>query len=213
MVGIECLRKTRSDLATAMNIQPIIQGGEVCTGTATTRAVLTRIWDLHIGGGEDCEPASASRIGAHTTDAARSCRRLPWQPVHERPRRLVRRTGRLFVIAAAKPGSADVLCSQLVADKSGAEPGCQLYTLLGFTRSPAVFRPSKRWTDRVALEVRMTNSSNSSRSSTMFWQAFHAALHERGVSPSGYRQRQQARAEGEAREYRADRGFARRSLP
>ena len=40
-------RKTRSDLATAMNIQPIIQGGEVCMETATTRAVLTTIWGLH----------------------------------------------------------------------------------------------------------------------------------------------------------------------
>ena len=37
-------------------------------GTATTLAVLTRIWGLHIGVGEDCEPTSASRIGAHTTE-------------------------------------------------------------------------------------------------------------------------------------------------
>src|ERR1700684_864485 len=70
IVIIECPRKTRSDLAMAMNTQPIIQGGEVCMGTATTLAVLTRIWDLHIGSGEDCEPTSASRIGAHTTAAA-----------------------------------------------------------------------------------------------------------------------------------------------
>src|ERR1700722_12123019 len=70
MVVIDCPRKTRSDSATATNIQPIIQGGEVCMGTATTLAVLTRIWDLHIGSGEDYEPTSASRIGAHTTAAA-----------------------------------------------------------------------------------------------------------------------------------------------
>jgi hypothetical protein len=37
-------------------------------GTATTLAALTRIWGLHIGVGEDCEPTSASRIGAHTTE-------------------------------------------------------------------------------------------------------------------------------------------------
>jgi hypothetical protein len=37
-------------------------------GTATTLAVLTRIWGLHIGGGENCEPTSASRIDAHTTE-------------------------------------------------------------------------------------------------------------------------------------------------
>src|ERR1700722_9534894 len=60
-------RKTRSDLATAMNIRPIIQGGEVCMGTATTLALLTTIWGLHTGIGEDCEPASASRRKRPTT--------------------------------------------------------------------------------------------------------------------------------------------------
>jgi len=68
IVIIKCPRKMRSDLATAMNIQPIIQGGEVCMGTAITRALLTTMRDLHIGVGEDCEPTSASRIGAHTTE-------------------------------------------------------------------------------------------------------------------------------------------------
>src|ERR1700733_10020169 len=54
IVIIECPLKTRSDLATAMNIQPTIQGGEVCMGTATTLALLTTIWGLHIGVGKDC---------------------------------------------------------------------------------------------------------------------------------------------------------------
>jgi len=47
-------------LATAMLIRPIIQGGEVCMGTASTQAVSTITWVLHIGLGEDCEPSSAS---------------------------------------------------------------------------------------------------------------------------------------------------------
>jgi hypothetical protein len=51
-----------------MNIQPIIQGGEGCMETATTPAVLTTIWGLHIGIGEDCESTSASRIGTHTIE-------------------------------------------------------------------------------------------------------------------------------------------------
>jgi hypothetical protein len=41
----------------------VIQGGEVCIGTATTRAVLTIIWGLHIGIGEDVGP-SANRFSS-----------------------------------------------------------------------------------------------------------------------------------------------------
>src|ERR1700739_5165556 len=48
IVIIEYPRRTRSDLATAIFIQPIMRGGEVCMGTATTPAVLMTIWDLHI---------------------------------------------------------------------------------------------------------------------------------------------------------------------
>src|ERR1700733_3962286 len=70
MFIINCPSKTRSDLATAMNIQPIIQGGAVCMATAATLAVLTRIWGLDIWSGEDCEPAAASAL----------------PPLHERPR-------------------------------------------------------------------------------------------------------------------------------
>jgi hypothetical protein len=49
-----------------------------------------------------------------------------------------------FVIAevvVAKPGSADELRSLLVpfAEKSRTEPGCQVYTCLRFSRSPAAF--------------------------------------------------------------------------
>ena len=68
IVIIECPRKTRSDLAMAMNIQPIIQDGEDSMGTATTLAPSTTIWGLRIWGGEDCGLTSASRIGAHTTE-------------------------------------------------------------------------------------------------------------------------------------------------
>jgi hypothetical protein len=46
IVIMSCSRKTRLTSATAMLIQPIIQGGAVCMGTATTQ---------HIGIGEDCE--------------------------------------------------------------------------------------------------------------------------------------------------------------
>ena len=88
MVVTDCPRKTRSDLATAM-LSHYHSGWEVCMGTATTRAsrMLTTIWGLHIGIGEDCEPASA----------------LPRQTLHVRCRRDVVRRGRLGWAAFSFP--------------------------------------------------------------------------------------------------------------
>jgi quinol monooxygenase YgiN len=68
--------------------------------------------------------------------------------------------GGYYVIAeiVAKPGSADELRSLMVpfAEKSQAEPGCQVYTLLEVLSEPGRFLTFERWTDKAALEAHMT---------------------------------------------------------